>query len=284
MNILVTGASGYIGSHVVCELYKQKKHKITGVDIQETRNTKFIKNKCHFIQCDFSKLFGKYDTIIHCAGYIQVEESMQNPDKYYTNNTIKTKTLLKNTEFNNFIFASTAGAFEPISPYAKSKIKAENIIKELCDNYTIFRFFNVAGTNGILSQIGKSTHLIKICAEVAANKKDLLHIYGNNYQTKDGTCIRDYIHVEDLAKSICLAIDFPANTNYECLGSNKGYTNLEVANTMKKVSNNDFEIYFSEKRAGDPAKILMPNVSKYCINTKNLENICKSQYLLEKIL
>jgi len=278
---LVTGVNGYIGSHTakaLCEAGFQ----VFGVDIEESPNTKAVKKYLvHYWKHDAAKCIGKYDVVVHCAGYISVAESMANPEKYYETNLHKTIQVLKNVECDHFIFASTAGAFDPISPYAKSKVAAEDVIKQLASNYTIFRFFNVAGSGGEFRQIGESTHIIRVAAEVAAGKRDKMVIFGDDYTTRDGTCVRDYIHVVDLANAIRnAALNKPKNQAYECLGSGKGFTNAEVCDIMVQCTNK-FKIEYGPRRVGDPAELCVDNKSEYLEIEHDLKDMCLSAYQME---
>ena len=283
--VLVTGASGYIGSHVCYELV-QNGFIVDGIDVADSENTReLVKHLRNYWRRDIgnANIKGAYDVVVHCAASISVEESMSDPSGYYENNVSNTLQLIKDIKTSHFIFASTAGAFNPISPYAKSKIFAEDIIKQHCDNYTILRFFNVAGSNGKFRQIGKSTHLIRIAAEVAAGKRQKMTIFGKNYVTRDGTCIRDYIHVVDLANAIVNAAKEQAqNNDYECIAAGKGFTNKEVCDTMVEVSGVPFDIEYGENREGDPATLTVHgNLSSYLDIKYTLEDMCKSTYEME---
>ena len=254
LKVLVTGCTGYIGSHL-CKVLFEAGHEITGLDIEWKKHNN-VTRYCHRILIkDVTRhvIDEDYDVIVHLAGLIQVEESVALPTRYYATNLGGTVNMLRQG-FNgqpHFIFASTAGAFDAQSPYARSKLAAEDVIKEQSDNYTIFRFFNVAGSDGMHRQVGRASHLIRIAAEAAAGKRDYMYMYGDDYDTKDGTCIRDYIHVVDLVNAIRDTIKHGAfNTSYECIGSGKGYSVKEVINTMGyqvKISNSVNTIKISEK-------------------------------------
>ena len=287
IKVLVTGCNGYIGSHVVKAL-AEAGCEVSGMDNKKSVNdvSKYLTGEFDYYHRDVSDhshghLY--YDVVIHLAGLISVEESTQNPWKYYTNNTEGTCNILTNYEAENFIFASTAAAFNPISPYAQSKLMAESLVKTMANNYTIFRFFNVAGNNGEFRQIGDATHLIRIAAETAAGKRDHMKIYGNDWETRDGTCIRDYVHVMDLVECILKAIEVPANTDYECIGSGIGYTVNEVIDVMKDVSGINFNTEYAPRRPGDAAEILIPahQKSKYFYGNRTLEQMCESAYKME---
>ncbi len=284
MKVLVTGATGYIGAHVVKALNRVGvKPDCIDIDIENRNNIDQYCNK--LLEYDVTeKLWHEhYDVIIHLAGLVQVGESMTKPTQYYETNLMGTINVLRHFQCEHFIFASTAGCFDPISPYAKSKLAAEDVIRQLAKNHTIFRFFNVAGNNGEFRQLGPSTHLIRVAAEVAAGKRDKMVVFGNDYLTQDGTCIRDYVHVMDLADAIVSATldKTPDNDGYQCIGSNKTFTNLQVLDIMKNVSGKDFAVEFGPRRLGDPAELTVESASKY-VNVKHtIEDMCRSAYEME---
>jgi UDP-glucose 4-epimerase len=193
-----------------------------------------------------------------------------------------TANILDRVQTGHVLFASTSSAWEMASPYARSKVAAEDVIKEKASGYTIFRFFNVSGTDGVNRQLGAPTHLIRVAAEHAAGKRDSVEIYGNDYNTKDGTCIRDYIHVTDLADAIVKAVDNgPTNTPYECLGSNTGYSVLDVLNTMEQVTGKKLNRIVSPRRQGDAVASVVDQISKFVTLNKSIEDMCLDQYKLE---
>ena len=269
--VLVTGASGYIGSHVCYELV-QNGFIVDGIDVVDSENTReLVKHLRNYWRRDIgnSNIKGAYDIVVHCAASISVEESMSDPSGYYENNVSNTLQLIRDIKTSHFIFASTAGAFNPISPYAKSKIFAEDIIKQHCDNYTILRFFNVAGSNGKFRQIGKSTHLIRIAAEVAAGKRQKMTIFGKNYVTRDGTCIRDYIHVSDLADIHIKGLNYLHKNKKSFIlncGYGRGYSVKQIVNIFKKIKKG-VGIEYQKRRAGD--------ITQVYANTKKFKKILK---------
>lgn len=281
MRVLVTGATGYIGSHL-CKILHDRGHSVVGLDKNFNQNK--IGNYCteiinHDIM-DTSRL-GKFDAVIHLAGYASVEESMQFPSMYYKNNIMSTLKILSDYPDAHILFASTSNAFDPQSPYAKSKVACEDIIKELAEDYTIFRFFNVAGSDGKNMQMGNATHLIRIASECAIGKRDKVFIFGDDYDTKDGTCVRDYIHVVDIGNAIANAVEHgPFNTPYECIGSGKGYTVLEVLNTMNTLFDVKYEI--APRRPGDPANLTIDNQFPLLEVKHNLLDMCTSAVQAEK--
>ena len=242
MKILLTGGAGYIGSHASLALLDAG-HHVTIIDDLSTGNKKIIPSNASFMECSIndtsavSELIQKenFDVLMHFAGFIEVEESVREPKKYFDNNTKNAKllfdTCIKNN-LTNIIFSSTASAYgnpinsklvveedqlKPLNPYGESKIQTENYLKENSKvNYIILRYFNVAGADPLLRTglISKdATHLIKITSEVAVGKRDKVIIFGNDYPTADGTAIRDYIHVSDLADIHVKAAAYLINTS-----------------------------------------------------------------------
>jgi UDP-glucose 4-epimerase len=262
MKILITGSEGYIGQHLV------KKLKIVDtLDITGTPTYKIdIRN--------YFNIDEEYDAVIHLAAKVQVGESVKNPHLYYDTNINGTVNVLKNIRTKNFIFAST-GAVEYMNcPYAISKKACEEIIQQHCSTnnipYTIFRFYNVIGSDGIepTNPDGLFYALIK-----AIDTKQF-NIYGNDYNTPDGTCIRDYVHVNEICDAIIKAIDLPAN-RIESLGHGKGNSVLTIVNKFKEVNNTDFNINFVERRSGDIEVSVLKETSSYLNNTYTLESLLK---------
>ncbi|MCB4204573.1 UDP-glucose 4-epimerase GalE [Deferribacterales bacterium Es71-Z0220] len=325
MKILVTGGAGYIGSHVVKQLGDYTKHEIVVLDNLVTGFRESILYG-RFVEADLSDWdfvadFMKkeqFDAIIHFAASLIVPESVVNPLKYYLNNTANTANLIKcavESGVKKFIFSSTAATYGepdkkyipineecptvPINPYGMSKLMSENILKDASYahkgfKYVILRYFNVAGAD-VGGRIGQSTkdatHLIKVAAEAATGKRDKILVFGTDYDTPDGSCIRDYIHVDDLASAHLLALDYLDDNDsdiFNC-GYSRGYSVLEVLNTMKKVTGVNFKVEITGRRAGDPAELVADNkkiVSKLKFNPKynDLELICKTAYEWEKRL
>jgi UDP-glucose 4-epimerase len=285
LKVLITGVTGYIGSHLAKVLYEAG-HKITGLDIEWKKHND-VSRYCHRILIkDVTKHVcdEDYDVIVHLAGLIQVEESVAHPTKYYSTNLGGTVNMLRQNINGepHFIFASTAGAFDAQSPYARSKLAAEDVIKEKSKNYTIFRFFNVAGSDGMHRQVGRASHLIRIAAEAAAGKRDYMSIYGEDYDTPDGSCVRDYIHVVDLVNAIRDTIKHgPFNTPYECIGSGKGYSVKEVVQAMKDVTGQDFTVKMAGRRDGDPASLAIDNQFNLLHPQYQLKDMCLSAYNIE---
>lgn len=290
LKVLITGVQGYVGSTLAREISLNHRDKIClhGMDIVESVNKsqQYVEK---YFKADIENEWSlsmvstpEYDCVVHLAGLISVGDSMKEPMEYAHANVNGTINVLRWYKPRNFIFASTAGVLHPINPYAQTKILAENIVRQLAHEYTIFRFFNVAGSDEVNRQIGKSTHLIRIAAETAAGKRESMTLNGTDYDTPDGTCVRDYIHVLDLVDSIIRAIYNPRNTNYECLGNGRGYSNREVIDTMKRVTGRDFKVIESGRREGDPPYLgLLPSEVSTLVAIKyTLEDMCRSAYII----
>ena len=284
MRVLVTGATGYIGSHV-CKLLAEHGHEVWGFDKNIHGEFNDVEHYCHkfWIQDIMDKfLHGRADAVVHLAGRSVVPDSLKEPTEYYRVNVMGTKNAVEKLQHDHFLFASTSSAWEMASPYARSKVAAEDVIKEKANGYTIFRFFNVSGTDGVHRQLGAPTHLIRVAAMVAAGKMSDLKIFGTDYDTRDGTCIRDYIHVVDLASAIVNAVERgPANTDYECLGSNVGYSVREVINTMETVTGKKLNTIEAPRRQGDAVSSVVDKLSDLVTLNKTIEDMCYDQYKLE---
>ena len=316
-NILLTGGAGYIGSHVA-NLLIDKNHDVTIIDSLITGNKTLINPKAKFINCDIadtrniSKILinNEFDIVMHFAGLIRVDESVKVPERYNEFNFEKAKIFLNTCFKNNLkkvIFSSTASVYgnpiknnvsenddlNPLNPYAETKLKLENYIinKSKSDDisYIILRYFNVAGADeklrsGLISKY--STHLIKIASEVAVGKRDEIIINGNDYATKDGTTVRDYIHVSDLADihlvSAKYLIDKNKSNIFNC-GYGKGYSVKEVIDTYNKILNKRIKSKIGPRRPGD-SKMIVADPSKFnkILSWKpkfnNLEYILKTAY------
>ena len=289
MNILLTGGAGYIGSHAALSLLDDG-HKVHIIDNLSTGNEILIPENAKFINCNInneeviSNLIqsNKFDMLMHFAGFIQVEESVKQPEKYFennTNNSIKLFNICEKNGLNKIVFSSTAAAYglvsenklideytnlNPQNPYAESKIKTEKFLFDNKDKFQfiILRYFNVAGADKKLrsGQISKkSTHLIKKISEVIVGKREQINIFGNDYNTPDGTAIRDYIHVSDLA-DIHLEVAKYLLKNLESNLFNCGYGNgfsvLDVVNTTNSIYQNKINYKFSNRREGDVEKLI----------------------------
>ena len=290
MSILVTGGAGYIGSHTVYKLIEEGRDVVI-IDSLETGFIEAVHPKARFYKGDirdreflndvFSK--EKIDAVIHFAANSLVGESMKNPLKYYDNNLYGTKNLLESMIKNNItkiVFSSTAATYgepekcpiqetdktEPTNTYGETKLSMEKMFKwtEVAHNlkYVSLRYFNACGAHES-GNIGEAhnpeTHLIPLVLQVPNGKRESISIFGDDYPTKDGTCIRDYIHVTDLAKAHILAVDYLLNgneSNIFNLGNGKGFTVKEVIDVARKVTNHEIPAIVSPRRAGDPAVLI----------------------------
>lgn len=285
-NILVTGGAGFIGSHITHKL----NGKIIVIDNLSSGSKKMINKKSIFINEDIrntskiSKIIKKFniDSVIHLAAHISVEESVKNPNRYYNNNIEGTLSILKackNSKLKNLIFSSTAAVYGeaeskkkyseedikmPNNPYGISKLVCEEIIKNFCKNninYAILRYFNVVGSDykNKTGQMRSSDHLFKNCSRNIINNKDI-KIYGKNYLTKDGTAIRDYIHINDLTNLHILALNYISNNKSLIIncGYGKGHSVKEVAEEFLKY-NKSIKIKYCKKRIGDPTQVVADN-------------------------
>lgn len=292
MKVLVTGGAGYIGSHVVRQL-AQAGHDIVVFDNLST-GYRWAVTAGELVVGDLADesavndLFSehRFEAVLHFAANIVVPESVANPLKYYSNNTRNTLNLLKAIERHQVpyvVFSSTAAVYgmpeqtvltedlplAPINPYGASKMMSERMIMDLATasdlNYVILRYFNVAGANpdGLLGQATpEATHLIKVACECVTGQRDGMSVFGTDYGTRDGTCVRDYIHVEDLAKAHVMALDYMAGGGESKVlncGYGRGFTVREVIDVVKQQSGVDFPVAETERRAGDPEALMADN-------------------------
>ncbi|MDN5865541.1 MAG: UDP-glucose 4-epimerase GalE [Gammaproteobacteria bacterium] len=293
MKLLVTGGAGYIGSHVSLQLAEDG-HEVVVLDNLSTGHAYAVIG-AELVVGDLADgalldaLFNRhqFDAVLHFAASIIVPESVADPLKYYINNTANMLNLLARVEqydTPHFVFSSTAAVYgmpeveeidetappAPINPYGSSKLMDERILADLAKarsalNYVALRYFNVAGADP-QARIGQdtpvSTHLIKIACEVALGKRDAMDMYGSDYPTPDGTCIRDYIHVEDLARAHVDALNYLANDGKNATlncGYGHGASVREVLEVVKKVSGVDFPVREAARRDGDPPQLVAAN-------------------------
>lgn len=290
MAILVLGGAGYIGSHTALELVKSERDVVIA-DSLVTGYKKAIPEKARFYQGDIrdfeflDNLFQqeKIDAVIHFAAYSLVGESVANPLKYYGNNLYGTKILLEAMVKNNIdkiVFSSTAATYGepenipvlesdrtcPTNPYGETKLAVEKMFKWVAEahglRYVSMRYFNACGAdeNGIIGEAhNPESHLIPIILQVPNGKRETISIYGTDYDTPDGTCIRDYIHVTDLAQAHILAVKYLYNggkSDIFNLGNGVGYSVREVIETARKVTGRPIPVTETSRRAGDPARLV----------------------------
>ena len=288
MNILLTGGAGYIGSHVAINLLDAG-YKVTIIDDLSTGHEQLIPKKANFIKTNINNVNildtiltkNKFDILMHFAGFIQVEESVKNPKKYFLNNTNNAKVLFDcciKHNLKNIIFSSTAAAYgnpekkdlikedsilKPLNPYGESKVETEKYLQNNSNfNYIILRYFNVAGADPLMRSglISKNpTHLIKITSEAAIKKRDKVIIFGNDYPTFDGTAVRDYIHVSDLADLHVRAAQYlttKRESNVFNCGYGKGFSVKEVVDSANEINEFPIKFEFGQRRKGDAARLV----------------------------
>jgi UDP-glucose 4-epimerase len=290
MTVLVTGGAGYIGSHMVLELADAGERAVV-LDNLSAGYTWAAPQGVPLVVGDsgdqtlVTRLIRQHgvDAIIHFAASVVVPDSVRDPLGYYRNNTVNARALIEcavNNGVRHFIFSSTAAVYgnpakvpvtedtplQPISPYGWSKLMSEVMLRDVTRAYglahVILRYFNVAGADPArrTGQSSKAaTHLIKVAVEAALGLREKLDVFGDDYPTPDGSCIRDYIHVSDLARAHIDALRYlrsgAASLTLNC-GYGHGFSVLEVIETVKRVSGVDFKVAIAPRRAGDPAQIV----------------------------
>jgi UDP-glucose 4-epimerase len=290
MSVLVTGGAGYIGSHMVLAL-TDAGHDVVVLDNLSTGMAWAVSPKARLVEGDIAdqalvdRLISDHavDAVVHFAGSIVVPDSVTDPLGYYHNNTCKSRSLIESAVKGgvpHFIFSSTAAVYGnpksvpvresdellPISPYGTSKLMTELMLRDTSAahdlNYVALRYFNVAGADpeGRSGQsTPRATHLIKVACETALGRRDHMAVFGTDYDTPDGTCLRDYIHVSDLVAAHLDALTYLKQGGesqvFNC-GYGKGYSVLEVIGAVEKASGRKMDVRLSERRPGDPAEIV----------------------------
>lgn len=289
--VLVTGGAGYIGSHAVLALLDNG-WPVTVIDNLTTGFRFAIPEQAAFYEGDIedgellARIFAErgIKAIMHFAGSIVVPESVEDPLKYYHNNTVKSRALMEaavKAGVPHFIFSSTAATYgipkvspvaedapkEPINPYGWSKLMTEQMLADTSAahplNYCALRYFNVAGADpkgrSGQSTVG-ATHLIKVAVQAAQGQRDNVHVYGTDYDTPDGTGVRDYIHVSDLAAAHVLALEAliaePGRSMTMNCGYGRGFSVFEVLDAVDRVTNRNIERVLAPRRAGDPDSLI----------------------------
>ena len=331
MKILVTGGAGYIGSHV-SRLLVEQGHNVTIVDLLRARhgtgNRWAVPKSARLVEgdCGSSTLLEsllpvgeRFDVVFHFAASIVIEESIKNPILYYENNVSVSLRLFQyavRTGVPAIIFSSTGATYgeltgelvreddeqRPISPYGSSKKMCEGILRDLCSvgpktKFVGLRYFNPAGAHSSL-EIGQArpltTHVVNIAAEAALGVRSQAQIFGTDYPTPDGTCLRDFIHIEDLTEAHVAALDYLQHggvSEFFNVGYGRPYSVREVFDTMKSVTGVDFTVVESPRRPGDPARLAAdPAKIRRVLGWKprhdsieeSLRSICDSQFRWEK--
>jgi len=284
MNVIVTGSAGYIGGQTAL-LLKDAGHTVYGIDRRSP--PRHLADVCdQFLREDFSTdialswiISKQPNAVIHCAGTSLVGPSIADPEEYYNNNFVKTKRLLDRLiQYKisaRFIFSSSAATYgnpimtpiqevdptEPISPYGESKLMTDWMLQRYHRAYGLdfvsFRYFNACGADsqGRHGQAAGATHIVARLLESVRDGRDFT-MYGTDYDTPDGTCIRDYIHVEDLAEAHIAAIDPAVKSDIYNLGTNQGHSNLQVLQAASAVLKKNIAYLHGPKRAGDPAQLV----------------------------
>jgi UDP-glucose 4-epimerase len=261
MKILITGCNGYIGQHL-CKMLSDTEHELHGIDLHEKSTTTYLTD---YHSIDIRESFNlpeAYDIVIHLAALVRVGESVEFPIKYYETNITGTRNLLESVNFKQFIFGSTGAASTPTSPYAVSKVVAESYIQDYCQTndipFTTFRFYNVIGTDGF-EATNPDGLFFKLNEAVQTG---IFYIYGHDYNTDDGTALRDYVHVNEICSSIISSFDEPSN-QIENLGHGVGFSVWQIAESFKQVNAVGYVTKLAPRREGDPEKAVLDNVSKF---------------------
>ncbi|AMB46431.1 UDP-glucose 4-epimerase GalE [Methylobacterium sp. AMS5] len=291
MAVLVTGGAGYIGSHMVLALVDAGHEEVVVLDDLSTGYDWALPPEVRLVVGDVADqalvtetiLRHQIDAVAHFAAKIVVPESVADPLGYYLANTVKTRALIETaarTNVRHFIFSSTAAVYgepetvpvpetlatNPINPYGRSKLMSEWMLADAAAahgfTYGVLRYFNVAGADprGRSGQsMPAATHLIKVATQAALGQRTHLEVFGTDYPTRDGSCLRDYIQVSDLAAAHLTVLDHlrggGGSLTVNC-GYGRGYSVLEVVEVVKRISGRDFEVRLSPRRAGDPAQII----------------------------
>jgi UDP-glucose 4-epimerase len=285
MNILVTGGAGYVGSTVATKLLEAG-HNVTIIDNLSRNGRLNLPAKARFIQADVKDLASvisaddKIDAVMHFAAFIAAGESVKQPEIYWQNNTVQSLSMLnamRQLGIRKLIFSSTAAVYgnpqhvpitedeptKPTNPYGSSKLAIDMAVESECTAYglaaTSLRYFNVAGSYKTVGERhDPETHIIPLALKAAAEKQPNFTIFGNDYPTSDGTCVRDYIHVGDLASAHLLALEHLEDSKHTVynLGNGNGFSNRQIVEAVSTVTGATLDITFGPRREGDPATLI----------------------------
>lgn len=285
MHVLVTGGAGYVGS-VCSAVLLESGHDVSIIDDFSTGNRDAVPAEAHLIEGELSKIIDQvlaeksFDAVVHCAARSLVGESVSNPELYWHANVVTTLRLLdamRAHQVSNLVFSSTAAAYgepesvpieesaptKPTNPYGASKLAIDHIISSYAKAYglaaTSLRYFNVAGAYGKIGENRRiETHLIPLILQVALGHRDKIMVFGDDYPTADGTAVRDYIHVYDLAQAHVLALESNIKSSHRVynLGSGNGYSVQEVISQVRATTGHPIPAELAPRRAGDPATLV----------------------------
>ena len=289
INVIVTGAAGYIGGQIALQLIDAG-HTVIGID--RSPLPQHLQGSMQFVQADvdsdqalMSMLKSMPDAVIHCAGTSLVGPSVKHPNDYYANNFVKTKRLadfvIQALPQTRLIFSSSAAVYgepvltpchevdpaQPISPYGQSKLMVEWMLESYRKayglDYVAFRYFNACGADpqGRHGQAPGATHIIARVLESIRDNQEFT-LYGNNYPTPDGTCVRDYVHVSDIAQAHVLALSQVVHSGIYNLGSNTGTSNQEIIDAAQRITGRRLQVKIDNRRDGDPA-VLTASAEKF---------------------
>lgn len=262
--VLITGHKGYIGQHLWQMIKKTRTDiELYGIDLNGESGENIDIRESFNVDTQFH-------TVIHLAALVRVGESVLHPSDYYDTNVDGTMNVLDTIKPHNFIFASTGAASNPTSPYGMSKRMAEDVVREKSYDYTIFRFYNVIGSDGFAptNPDGLMSKLIE------ATKTKVFNLYGTNYNTKDGSCVREYIHVNDICRAIIKAIDKPSNS-IENLAYGDTRTVFEIVDMFKRVNRVKFNTVEHPRRDGDLEACYLDIPSKFMERKYSYEEMLK---------
>ena len=285
MHVLVTGGAGYVGS-VCSAVLLESGHDVSIIDDFSAGNRDAVPAEAHLIEGELSKIIDQvlaeksFDAVVHCAARSLVGESVSNPELYWHANVVTTLRLLdamRAHQVSNLVFSSTAAAYgepesvpieesaptKPTNPYGASKLASDPIIRSYAKAYglaaTSLRYFNVAGAYGKIGENRRiETHLIPLILQVALGHRDKIMVFGDDYPTADGTAVRDYIHVYDLAQAHVLALESNIESSHRVynLGSGNGYSVQEVISQVRATTGHPIPAELAPRRAGDPATLV----------------------------